>query len=103
MTASDEWLSPQVAVLSPAASLRIAGAIVAEEAPYGQSIAAGHAALEIVKEAVAAEKLLLSRKEHQWLDRVASALDELPAEETSLIAALEEQYGSPYDKESYGL
>jgi methanol--5-hydroxybenzimidazolylcobamide Co-methyltransferase len=103
MTASDEWLSPQAAVLSPAATLRIAGAIVSEETPYRQTIAAGRAALDIVKEGVAAQKFHLSRKEHQWLDRIASALDELPAEEASLIATLEEQYGGLYDKASYGL
>ena len=34
MTASDEWLSPQAAVLSPEATIRIAGAIVAADTPY---------------------------------------------------------------------
>ena len=103
MTASDEWLSPQAAVLSPVATLRIAGAIVAEGTPYRQTIAAGRAALEIVKEGVAADRLHLSRKEHQWLDRIASALEELPSDEAALIASLEEQYGGLYDKASYGL
>jgi len=103
MTASDEWLSPQAAVLSPVATLRIAGAIVAEETPYRQTIAAGRAALEVVKEGVAADKLHLSRKEHQWLDRIASAFEELPSDEPALIASLEEQYGGLYDKASYGL
>lgn len=102
MTASDEWLNPQAAVLSPAATLRIAGAIVAEESPYRRTVAAGRAALDIVKEGVAAEKLQLSGKEHRWLDRVASAFDELPGEEDTLMALLEEQYGSLYDKGSYG-
>lgn len=103
MTASDEWLSPQAAVLSPDATLRIASAIVAEETPYRQTIAAGLAALDIVKEGVAAEKLHLSRKEHQWLDRIAPALEELPSNEATLIASLEDQYGALYDKASYGL
>jgi hypothetical protein len=103
MTASDEWLSPQAAVLSPAATLRIAGAIVAEETPYRQTIAAGRAAVAILNDGLAQEKLHLSRKEQQWLTRIESGLDELPAEEAALIAALEEQYGSLYDKASYGL
>jgi hypothetical protein len=103
MTASDEWLSPQAAVLSPPATLRIAAAIVAEESPYSQTIAAGRAAVDILKEGVATEKLLLSRKEQQWLTRIESGLDELPGEEAALIAALEDQYGSFYDKASYGL
>jgi len=103
MTASDEWLSPQAAVLSPAATIRIANAIVAEETPYRQTIAAGCAALGILKDGLAAERLTLSRKEHQWLDRIEAALDELPADEASLATALEAEYGSLYDKPSYGL
>jgi hypothetical protein len=75
MTASDEWLSPQAAVLSPAATLRIAGAIVQEETPYRQTIAAGRAAVDILKDGVAQEKLHLSRKEQQWLTRIESGLD----------------------------
>lgn len=103
MTASDEWLSPQAAVLSPAATLRIAGAIVREETPYRQTIAAGRAAVDILKDGLAAEKLSLSRRELQWLTRIESALDEVPVEEAALIATLENQYGSLYDKASYGL
>ena len=103
MTASDEWLSPQAAVLSPDATLRIASAIVAEETPYRQTIAAGRAALDIVKEGVAAEKLHLSRKEQQWLDRTTTALEELPSSEAALVASLENQYGALYNKASYGL
>lgn len=103
MTASDEWLSPQAAVLSPAATLRIAGAIVAEETPYRKTIAAGRAAAEIITDGIAAGNLHLLRKEQQWLDRIQASLDELPADEGALIAALDETYGSLYDKASYGL
>ena len=103
MTASDEWLSPQAAVLSPAATIRIAESIIGEENPYRQTIAAGRAAVAILKDGIAAEKLRLSRKEQQWLGRIESALDQLPDEEAALVAALEEQYGSSYDKASYDL
>jgi hypothetical protein len=103
MTASDEWLSPQAAVLSPAATIRIAGAIVGEETPYRQTIAAGRAAVAILNDGIAAGKLRISRKEQQWLTRIQDALDALPAEEAALVAELEEQYGSLYDKNSYGL
>jgi len=103
MTASDEWLSPQAAVLSPAATLRIAKAIVAEDTPYRQTIAAGRAAYDLLKEGVEAEKLHLSRKEQQWFARIEASLDELPAEEAVLVDSLEEQYGGLYDKPSYGM
>jgi hypothetical protein len=76
---------------------------VGEETPYRQTVAAGRAALALLKEGLAAQKLRLSRKELQWLDRMEASLDELPGDEASLIAALEEQYGALYDKPSYGL
>ena len=46
LTLSDEWLSPQAAVLSPAATIEIASAIVAKTDPYERAVAAGGAAVE---------------------------------------------------------
>ncbi|MGA9063405.1 MAG: methyltransferase MtaB domain-containing protein [Terracidiphilus sp.] len=103
MTSSDEWLSPQAAVLSPAATIRIAGAIVAAETPYQQTIAAGRTAVEILKGGIDRKQLHISRKEQQWLSRIDEALDTLPLEESALIGEMEVQYGSLYDKASYGL
>ena len=89
MTASDEWLSPQAAILSPAATLRIAAAIVAESTPYRQTIAAGRAAQDLLKEGIEADKLHLSRKEQQWLTRMDDELDSLPKDEEKLMHDLE--------------
>jgi len=103
MIASDEWLSPQAAVLSPEATIRIANAIVAADTPYHRVIAAGRAAVEVLKNGVAQGKLRLSRKEQQWLARIDEALGAFPESEESLLLELEPQYGSLYDKASYGL
>jgi methanol--5-hydroxybenzimidazolylcobamide Co-methyltransferase len=103
MIASDEWLSPQAAVLSPAATVRIASAIVAADTPYHRVIAAGHAAVEVLKDGVDCEKLRLSRKEQQWLTRIDDALAAFPKDEEILIGDLDAQYGILYDKASYGL
>ena len=73
MTASDEWLSPQAAVLSPDATIRIAAAIVAADTPYHRVIAAGRAAVEVLKDGVAQQKLHLTGKEQQWLTRIDEA------------------------------
>jgi methanol--5-hydroxybenzimidazolylcobamide Co-methyltransferase len=102
MTVSDEWMSPQAAVLSPAATIKIATAIVGADTPYHQTIAAGRAAVEILKDGIAQAKLHLSRKEQQWLTRIDEALDGLPQDEAALMRDLEAQYGSLYDKASYG-
>jgi methanol--5-hydroxybenzimidazolylcobamide Co-methyltransferase len=103
MTASDEWLSPQAAVLSPEATIRIASAIVGAGTPYHRTIAAGRAAVEILKDGVDREQLRISRKEQQWLTRIDEALETLPKDEQILMRDLESQYGQLYDKTSYGL
>jgi methanol--5-hydroxybenzimidazolylcobamide Co-methyltransferase len=103
MTASDEWLSPQAAVLSPAAAIKIATAIVAADTPLHRTIAAGRAAVEILEDGVAGEKLRISRKEQQWLTRIAGTLGTLSTSEDALVADMEASYGSLYDKASYGL
>lgn len=103
MTASDEWLSPQAAVLSPDATIRIAQAIVAADTPYHRVIAAGRAAVGVLNDGVTRQKFQLSRKEQQWLTRIEDALGTFPASEEALMLDMESQYGSLYDKASYGL
>jgi methanol--5-hydroxybenzimidazolylcobamide Co-methyltransferase len=103
MTTSDEWLSPQAAVLSPKATMRIASAIVAEQSPYHRTIASGRAAVELIKEGAAEGKLTLARKEQQWLGRIEEALSSFPEDEAVLLAEMEPQYGALYNKSSYGL
>lgn len=103
MTASDEWLSPQAAVLSPAATIRIAAAIVGADTPYHRTLAAGRAAIAILNEGIAQQRLHISRKEQMWLTRIVEALDALPEDEMQLLQALEPQYGALYDKASYDL
>jgi len=103
MTASDEWLSPQAAVLSPKATIRIANAIVSADSPYHRTLAAGRAAVDLLNEGIAEQKLHISRKEQQWLTRIDEALDASPQDERTLISDMETQYGSLYDKASYGL
>ena len=103
MTLSDEWLSPQAAVLSPAATIEIARAIVSKSDPYERTVAAGKAAAGLLDRGARDGRLTLARKERQWLDRVGEALDALPADWRELKARIEPDYGHLYDKESYGL
>ena len=103
MTASDQWLSPQAAVLSPEATIKIAAAIVNADTPYHRTIAAGRAAVDVLNAGIEAGKLHLSRKEQQWLTRIDDALNAFPADEETLIDAMDAQYETFYDKSSYGL
>jgi len=103
LVASDEWLSPQAAVLSPEATIQIASAIVAADTPYRRTIEAGRAAIAIVKRGVEYKRLPLSQRELQWLDRISQTIAALPDDELMMVADMEAQYGSLYDKASYGL
>ena len=103
MTASDEWLSPQAAVLSPEATIRIATAIVAADTPYHRTLAAGRAAVDVLNAGIAEGRLHLARKEQQWLTRIDDALGAYPKSEGALIDEMDAQYGSLYDKACYGL
>jgi methanol--5-hydroxybenzimidazolylcobamide Co-methyltransferase len=103
LVASDEWLSPQAAVLSPAATCRIAAAIVGARNSYEATIAAGRTAVEILREGAADGRLRLSSKEQQWLERIEAELRGLPASEAAALAEIGGAYESVFAPESYGL
>jgi methanol--5-hydroxybenzimidazolylcobamide Co-methyltransferase len=103
MVESDEWLSPQAAVLSPAATCRIARAIVEAEGDYRRTIAAGQAAVGILSEGLAAGKLRLSAKERQWLERIGRELSEMPESEEELLGSIVAANGYCFDAASYGI
>jgi methanol--5-hydroxybenzimidazolylcobamide Co-methyltransferase len=100
---SDEWLRPQSALLSPAATIEIASAIVAKTDPYDRAVAAGIVAVEILRRSRREGRLSLGRKEAQWLERIGDELEALPSDWRDLLARLEPEYGRLYDKASYGL
>jgi methanol---5-hydroxybenzimidazolylcobamide Co-methyltransferase len=103
LTESDEWLSPQAAVLSPEATIRIARAIVSEKGYYNRTIAAGLAAVGILRAGIHCKQLKLRVKEVQWLDRIERELNSLVADETKLIEEMMGQHGTEFDASSYGL
>lgn len=103
LTESDEWLSPQAAVLSPEATMSIAGAIVSEKGYYNRTIAAGLAAVAILRAGIQRKQLTLRVKEVQWLDRIEKELDSLAPAETKVTEEMMSQHGTEFDASSYGL
>jgi methanol--5-hydroxybenzimidazolylcobamide Co-methyltransferase len=103
MVASDEWLSPQAAVLSPDATIEIAKAIAGASGDYSRTVAAGRAALKIIRGGLSDERLHLNKKECQWLDRIEREFDALPADEWTLLEEMREKYSGLFDPRSYGL
>ena len=102
LCASDEDLSPQAAVLSLSATMRIARAIVNAGTPYQRTVAAGLAAVSELRERIAAGTLRLNAKEGQWLDRIEAQLGDLPADEASLFQEIATRYEGVFAPSSYG-
>ncbi|MBI5503169.1 MAG: hypothetical protein HY899_00095 [Deltaproteobacteria bacterium] len=100
---SDVCLSPQAAILSPQAAFAIAGAIVAERTPYARAVAAGSKAVELLRNARDAGRLVLSAAELAWLQRIDAALCAAPSDVQELLARTQSRYGHLYDAASYGL
>jgi hypothetical protein len=90
-------------VLSPAATLRIAEAIVREDTPYRRTVAAGLAAVGELRDRMAAGRLALAAKESEWLDRIEAQLAGLPLEEETLRGEVEARYAGVFAASSYGL
>jgi methanol--5-hydroxybenzimidazolylcobamide Co-methyltransferase len=100
---SDIHLSAQALVLSPESTIRIASAIVRERTHYRQTIAAASEALHVIRDAVRNKTLALAPKEHQWLDKIESALVALPAGEGGIMDSMIDRYGHLFTPSSYGL
>jgi len=103
LVASDEWLSPQAALLSPCATQRLATAIAGAGDGYQRTVAAGRAAVQILKEGVASAQLSLSRKEQQWLGRIEAELEDLPLDWEAALQEIGGRYKDLFDPASYGL
>ena len=103
LVGSDEALSPQAALLTPKATLRIANAIAAEPDTYLRTVAAGKAAVQLLTERTAEGCLVLSRKEAAWLGRLRDELNGLPATETQLTEGLSPEQRHLFAPESYGV
>ena len=103
LTESDEMLNAQAYLLSPASTIRIAEAIAGAEDGYARVQKAGWAALGLLREAVAGERLSVNPKEKQWLDRIEKALASLPKREERLWEEMKQQYSGIFDPASYGV
>ncbi len=103
LTESDERLSPQAVLLSPASTLRIARAIVGVPADYGRTVAAGREAVALLEEAQASGRCPLLPREKTWLNRMRDELDGLPAGEDALLDEMIDRHGELFDCASYGL
>ena len=79
---------PQAYVLWPDVVLNLANKIIAEDTPYKRTRAAAIVTLEALRQAHGANEFSLSQRELQWLDRLSDEADELPEDESELVASV---------------
>jgi methanol--5-hydroxybenzimidazolylcobamide Co-methyltransferase len=103
MIESDENVTAVGTVLTPTAVFDIAKAIVAEDTDYHRTVAAGKAALKVIQKSVDSKKLVLGKKELNWLQRLHKEFDNLPKDENVLTEEITESMGHLFDPECYGL
>ncbi|MDR7419402.1 MAG: methyltransferase MtaB domain-containing protein [Armatimonadota bacterium] len=100
---SDQWLSPQAALLTPDAAWTLARAIVREQDHYGRVAAAARTAVSLIRDASASGRLRLSVREAQWLAKIECALAALPPTADALTVEMRDTYGHLFHESSYGL
>lgn len=103
LVSSDENLSPQAALLTPEATLRVAQAIVSHPDHYRRTVAAGRIAVAVLRERKDSGSLALGKKEAAWLERLGRELEALPESEEALLAQLSAEQRALFLPASYGL
>ena len=68
-----------------------------------RTVAAGKAAVAVLKCGVESGRLALNKKEVEWLERIDAALDALPPEEEPLIEEMAQAFEGQFDPASYGM
>ncbi len=99
---SDAAFDPQAWVFTPAVVAAVARALREETTPYRRAVGAARAAAEALAAANAAGELRLPAKEREWLDRIRTGLDQVPAEAEALVAAKLPEYAGVCRPDSYG-
>jgi len=86
--ATDARYDPQAYVLRPDVVLKLAGEIVKESTGYQRTRRAAQLAFETLRNAYQAGEFILNKREVSWLNNLSEAADELPEEESALIAQI---------------
>lgn len=88
---SDAGLDPQAMIITPDSSIRIAKAIVGASDHFHAGLAAGRAAIHILRETSQDGSLKLSEREVGWLDRMEDMIDDIPEDEDAFIEEMMEE------------
>lgn len=99
---SDARLDPQAYILKPDVVLQIADAIVSDKDDYIRCVRAATRAIEILEEGVRSGAMLLPEREAGWIERMKSAVEELPSSRAEFVQAEIDRWREVVDYTQYG-
>ncbi|MGA2545158.1 MAG: methyltransferase MtaB domain-containing protein [Rectinemataceae bacterium] len=82
---SDIRLDPQALVLAPSSVIAISKEIVGSKSHLEAALRAGKKALDIIEEAHKAERLSLTEREVEYIDRIRGEIAEIPTDESAFV------------------
>jgi methanol--5-hydroxybenzimidazolylcobamide Co-methyltransferase len=104
LTSSDASLDPQAYVLKPNFVYEVSKSLIKGKSAYERTKLAVARALELLKQAVDDEDLLLAEREKPWFDIMQSEIDSLPESEDELWAEVRSTTDtSTFTPADYGL
>ncbi len=101
---SDSKYDPQAFVLRPDVVINISKEIIKYDTPFKRSKAASLAAVEVLKDAVTNNRVIVDEKEVSWLDTMESQLESTPDDESEFIEEmLQRDISGKLDPKKYDL
>ncbi|GJQ20335.1 MAG: methanol--corrinoid methyltransferase [Bacteroidia bacterium] len=100
---SDAGLDPQAFILSPRAVEALARAIVSEQDDYRRGVAVAVKAVDLLREGLSKQHLLLSEREQEWLTRIEHTVSELPSDSMGFIAEERPKWKDHVNYGEYGI
>jgi methanol--5-hydroxybenzimidazolylcobamide Co-methyltransferase len=76
---SDAKLDPQAFILNPESVFRLSNAIISEGDDYVRSVSTAKTAVQILEDGARTGEMLLPEREAGWIDRMKTALEDLPS------------------------
>ncbi len=83
---SDSKLDPQAYVLRPDVVLDISKELVKTDGYYARTKQAAELVLEAMRKGVNADRLTLTQREKDWLEKLSDQIDDLPEDEQEFVA-----------------
>jgi methanol---5-hydroxybenzimidazolylcobamide Co-methyltransferase len=104
LTKSDAFVDPQAYVLQPDVVIRISKRIMTQTDNYNRTVEAVRASLDELRDGKESGRLQLTAQESRWLERLHTASDALPDNETDMVEdVLRDSPAIKFIPEEYGL